>query len=71
MFGIGVKTDYLAVTRLDITFTVSVVSQFLLAPRTTHLEVIVRILRYLKKALERDIYSGHEHTRVADFSDAN
>lgn len=42
------KLIYLTVTRPDIMFPVSVVSLFMQAPRTTHLEVIDRILRYLK-----------------------
>ena len=44
------KLNYLTVTNLDITLIIIVVSQFLIAPRTTHLEAIMKILRYLKKA---------------------
>jgi hypothetical protein len=32
----------------DITFAVSVISQFMHAPGPTHFEVVFRILRYLK-----------------------
>jgi len=39
------KLNYLRVIRPDITFTVSIVSHFLSASRTTHLEAIMRILR--------------------------
>jgi len=40
-------------------------SQFLSTPRSTHLQVVMRILRYLKKALGRGLlYSDHRHTRV-------
>ncbi|PSS08124.1 Reverse transcriptase, RNA-dependent DNA polymerase protein [Actinidia chinensis var. chinensis] len=39
---------YLTNTRPDITFVVSVVSQFLHVPRTSHLDVVHYILRYLK-----------------------
>jgi len=39
----------------DITFADSVVSQFLLAFRTIHLEAVTGILRYLNKALERGL----------------
>jgi hypothetical protein len=42
------KLIYLTVTRPDIAFTVSLVSQFMHAPKTTHLEAIDRILRYVK-----------------------
>ena len=36
------KLNYLTLTRLDITFAVSVKSQFLSAPRTIHLEAVMR-----------------------------
>ena len=43
------KLNYVTiVTRPDITFTVSVVSRFLSSPRTTHLETVMKILRYMK-----------------------
>jgi len=65
------KLNYLRVTRPDTTFAVGIVSQFLLALRTTHLEEIMRILRYMKKALGRGLlYSDHGYTRVVSFSDA-
>ena len=57
---IGEKIKLPTVTRSDITFTVSVVSQFLSAPRTTHLEALMKILRYLKKAPGRwHLYSDN------------
>ena len=39
---------YLTNTRLDLTFAVSMVSQFLHAPRSSHMEAVHHILRYLK-----------------------
>ncbi|GFZ05828.1 hypothetical protein Acr_17g0014000 [Actinidia rufa] len=39
---------YLTNTRLDLTFAVSVVSQFMHSPRTSHVNVVYHILRYLK-----------------------
>ena len=69
---IGGKTNYLTLTKSDIPFTVSVVNQFLSTLRTTNLQAVMRILRYLKKAPERGLlYSDNRHTRVASFSDAN
>jgi len=66
------KLNYLTVIRSDITFTVSIVSQFLSAPRTTHLEAVIRVLRYLNKAPGRGFfYSDHGHIRVTGFSDTD
>ncbi|GKE33239.1 uncharacterized mitochondrial protein-like protein, partial [Tanacetum coccineum] len=42
------KLNYLTITRLDIAFHVSVVSQFMSSPRTLHWDVVAQILRYLK-----------------------
>ena len=42
---------YLTVTRLDISYVVQQVSQYLSAPRSTHHAVVLRILRYLKGTL--------------------
>lgn len=44
------KLNYLTVTRLDISFIVSIVSQFLKSPCEAHWEVVMRILHYLKVA---------------------
>ena len=64
--------NYLTVTGPDITFAVSMMSQFLSAPWSTHLEAIMRLLRYMKKAPYRGLlYSNHGDTRVASFSYAN
>ena len=66
------KLNYLTVTRPNITFAVSVVSQFLTASRTAHLEAVMKILRNLKKALRRGLlYSDQKHIRVAGFSDTD
>ena len=59
------KLNYLTVTKSDFTFAVSVLGQFLSAPRTTYLEAVMRILRYLKKAKGRELfYTDHKHTIV-------
>ncbi|KAG6519635.1 hypothetical protein ZIOFF_023132 [Zingiber officinale] len=42
------KLLYLSMTRLDITYAVSVVSQYMHAPKTIHMKVVDGILRYLK-----------------------
>ena len=64
--------NYLTMFRLDIAFTIVIVSQFLSASRTTHLKTVMRILRYMKKALGRALlYSDQGYNRVACFSDAD
>ncbi|CAH9082167.1 unnamed protein product [Cuscuta epithymum] len=40
--------QYLTMTRPDITFDVQLVSQFMHAPRTSHLLAVKRIFRYLQ-----------------------
>jgi len=66
------KLNYLTVTRPDIAFVVSIVSQFLSASRTTHWEALVWILRYLKKNRDkRLLYSNCGYIRVASFSYAD
>ncbi|RVW87653.1 Retrovirus-related Pol polyprotein from transposon RE1 [Vitis vinifera] len=42
------KLNYLTITRLDISFLVSVVSQFLQSPCDSHWDAVIRILRYIK-----------------------
>ena len=42
------KLNYLTITRPDISFHVSVVSQFLQSHCDRHWDVVVRILRYIK-----------------------
>ena len=46
---IGWKT-YISHTRSDIAFAVSVVSQFMHDPRSSHMNAVYRILRYLKSS---------------------
>ena len=39
---------YLTNTRPDLIFAISIVNQFMYSPRTSHLDVVYHILRYLK-----------------------
>ena len=45
---------YLTVTRLDISYAVHVVSQFMAAPRSPHYVAVLRILRYPKGTIFDD-----------------
>jgi hypothetical protein len=63
---------YLSHTRLDISYAVGVVSQFMHAPRTSHLVAVYRILRYLKSAPGKGVlFSNHGHLRLEAFTDAD
>ena len=42
------KLNYLIITRLDISFPLNVVSQFLQSPCDSHLDAVVHILCYVK-----------------------
>ena len=53
---------YLCHTRPDISYVVSVVSRYMHDPRTGHMEVVYRILRYLKGTPGRGLWfrkNGH------------
>ena len=63
---------YLSHTRPDIAYAVSLVSQFMHDPRTTHLEAVERILRYLKSCPGRGVLlSKHNHLRIEVYTDAD
>nr|KYP59014.1 hypothetical protein KK1_014439 [Cajanus cajan] len=47
---LNLKTQFLIITRLDITFPTCVVSQFINDPRDSHWNIVMRILKYIKKA---------------------
>ncbi|XP_028127128.1 uncharacterized protein LOC114323666 [Camellia sinensis] len=66
------KLIYLSHSRPDITIVVSMVSQFMHAPRTSHLEAVMRIMRYLKSSPGNGLYfSKHGHLGVEAFTDAD
>ena len=66
------KLNYLTVTRPDITFVVSVLSQFMIAPTVAQWEALEHVLHYLKGAPGRGIlYTNHGHTEIECFCDAD
>jgi hypothetical protein len=59
------KLTYLTITRPNISYVMSVVSQFLEAPRVSHWEAITRIVRCLKRVSSlRILYRLNGHLRV-------
>ncbi|KAJ9685079.1 hypothetical protein PVL29_017204 [Vitis rotundifolia] len=66
------KLNYLTITRPDISFPVSVVSQFLQSPCDSHWDVVIRILRYIKSTSGQGVlYENRGHTQVVGYTDAN
>ncbi|XP_076899988.1 protein ARABIDILLO 2-like [Bidens hawaiensis] len=64
------KLNNLTVTRPDISFTVSVLSQFMAAPHTSHWDAALRVLRYLKTSPGLSIlYSDQGHYQVGAFTE--
>ncbi|KAM1408355.1 hypothetical protein ACFX2I_008888 [Malus domestica] len=63
---------YLSHTRPDIAYAVSVVSQFMHSPSEAYMDVVTRILRYLKMAPRRDlVFSKNGHLNVEGYTDAD
>jgi len=66
------KLNYLIVTRPDIAFAVSVVSQFMSTPTVRHRAALEQILCYLKGAPGLGIlYSNHGHSHIECFADTD
>ena len=66
------KLNYLTVTRPDISFAVSVVSQFLNSSCVDHLNVVTCILKYIKGSSGKGLLYGHnDHTGVVCYTDTD
>ncbi|XP_017191120.2 uncharacterized mitochondrial protein AtMg00810-like [Malus domestica] len=66
------KLIYLTITRPDITFVVSLVSQFMHAPTVEHLNIVKKILHYLKGSIDRGILIRNNHsTEIHAYTDAD
>ncbi|KAL9808881.1 putative RNA-directed DNA polymerase [Arabidopsis thaliana] len=66
------KLQYLCITRLDITFAVSVLAQFSSAPTDIHLMAIHKVLRYLKGSIGQGLFYGTDSNfDLRVFSDAD
>ena len=63
---------YLCHTRPDISYVVSVVSRYMHDPRSGHLDVVYRILRYLKNSPgTRLLFKSHGHLDVESYCDVD
>ena len=47
---------YMTITRPDLSYAVGLVSQFMQAPRKSHLDAARRILRYVKSTLQYGLF---------------
>ena len=58
-------------TRPDIAFAVSSLSQYLDAPRTTHLQAVTRVFRYLSGTKSLKLILGGSHSKIMGYSDSD
>ena len=66
------KLIYLSHTRPDISFAVSMVSQFMHAPYQEHLEAVYKILRYLNATLGKRIFFRKNNQQLVEvYTDAD
>ncbi|XP_034704065.1 uncharacterized mitochondrial protein AtMg00810-like [Vitis riparia] len=66
--------QYATITRLDITYSVNQVCQFMQSPFTAHWKAIKRILRYLANTLHHGLHLQHNsnsHINLTGFCDAD
>ena len=66
------KLIYLAHTRPDIAYAVSMVSQFMQNPKKQHMDAVIRVLRYLKKTPGKGIqFRKNGHLDIWGYTDAD
>ncbi|KAM2882470.1 hypothetical protein COP2_015447 [Malus domestica] len=66
------KLIYLTITRPDIAYSVSLISQFMHSPTLVHWEIVKRILRYLKGSIGRGILmQKNESNHILAYTDAD
>ena len=66
------KLNYLTITRADISFAISFLSQYMKDPCFPHWNAVIRIVRYLKAHLDRGLlYKINGHLQVEAYIDAN
>jgi hypothetical protein len=63
---------YMTITRPDLNYVVGVVSQFMQTPRKPHLDVVRRILKYIKHTLQCGIfYEAKSQLQVHGYTDVD
>jgi len=63
---------YLAHTRPDLAYALSVISQFMHSPSEEHMKVVTRILRYLKSSLGKGIlFKKGDNLKIDGYTDAD
>ena len=66
------RLTYLTITRSDIFFLVSVVSQFMQSPCDSHWDPVIRILRYIKGTPGQGVlYENIGHTLIVGYCDVD
>ncbi|XP_042488724.1 uncharacterized mitochondrial protein AtMg00810-like [Macadamia integrifolia] len=66
------KLIYLYLTRPDISYAMRVVSQFMHAPKSGHLDAVYCILRYFKSSPGKGLlYAKNHHLRIEGYSDVD
>nr|XP_028948046.1 uncharacterized protein LOC114820888 [Malus domestica] len=66
------KLIYLTITRPDITYAVSLASQFMHSPTVDHLNIVKRILRYLNGSIGQGItMHNNQSTVISGYTDAD
>ena len=66
------RLNYLTITQSDISFPMTVVSQFLQSPCDSHWDTVIRILRYIKGTPSQEVlYENRGHTQIVRYSDAD
>jgi hypothetical protein len=66
------KLIYLSHTRSNIAYYVSLVNQFLHNPSEDHMDVVIRILKYLKRSPGRGLcFKMHVHLGISGFTDTD
>jgi hypothetical protein len=63
---------YMTITRLDLNYAVGMVNQFMQTPRKPHLDVVKRILRYIKHILQCGIfYEAKNQLQIHGYTDVD